>query len=104
MALKMLNRLEKTLQSMNKTNSTELERILLNFSKENNQNNNNELSSAIIDTPIGELITVGSNTHIYLLQTIQMESIQLALKWVTEQTKSYITSGRTKPMVLLERE
>ncbi|KAJ6638578.1 Farnesol dehydrogenase, partial [Pseudolycoriella hygida] len=69
-----------------------------------NSQNNNELCAATIDTPIGELITLGSSKHIYLLQILHIESISLQLKRLTDQTKSYITCGRTKPIELLERE
>lgn len=99
--LKTLNQNYTAFKMTNKTNRTEFEKILLEFSK---KDQNNELAAAIIDTPIGQLVTVGNEKSIYMLQVLQKESLYLSLKRVTDHTKSYVISGRTKPIDLLERE
>lgn len=99
----MLNQNSTASQTTNKNNRTEFDKILLDFSTKH-QNNNNVLTAAIIDTPIGELYTVGNEKHIYLLQVLRTDSMRSSLQRVTDQTKSYVKSGRTKPIDLLERE
>lgn len=99
--LKTLNQNYTAFKMTNKTNQTEFEKILLEFSK---KDQNNELAAAIIDTPIGELVTVGNEKSIYMLQVLQKESLYLQLKRIADHTKSYMISGRTKAIDMLERE
>lgn len=101
--LKTFNQNYAVLRMTNKVTGTEFDKILLEFSKKD-QHNNNELTAAVIDTPIGELLTVGNQKSIYLLQILQKESMYSHLKRVTDQTRSYVVSGRTKSIDLLERE
>lgn len=103
MVLKSLNLNSTASQMTNTNNRSEFDKILLDFEKKN-PNNNNELTAAVIDTPIGELLTVGNEKYIYLLQVLRKELMYSSLKRVTDHTKSYIISGRTKPIDLLERE
>lgn len=102
MVLKTFNQ-NTTMSVTNKTNHTEFNKILNDFSNKNLKNRN-ELTAAIIDTPIGELLTISNEKCIYLLQVLQTDSAHLAVKRVTHQTNSYIISGRTKTINLLERE
>lgn len=96
---------QKTLECKmtDKASESILSKMLADYSKQN-QNNNNELTAAIIDTPIGEMLTVGDDKHIYLLQVLQQELTNSQVKRILDQTKSYLISGRTKPIILLERE
>lgn len=86
----------------NKENQATFDNILIKFSK-THQNNNKKLTAAVLNTPIGELLTVGDEKFIYILQVLNDDSIS-SVKRVVDHTKSYITSGRTKTIDLLDRE
>lgn len=100
--VKTVNQNSNLFKMTNKENQIKLDQLLLDFSKKHQKNN--QLTAAIIDTPIGVLLTVGDEKHIYLLQVLQMDLVNSQVKRVLDQTKSYIISGRTKAIDLLERE
>ncbi|KAG4068327.1 hypothetical protein HA402_007847 [Bradysia odoriphaga] len=82
---------------------TEFNKILEDFSYKG-ERNKNKLTAAIIDTPIGELLAVGNDKSIYLLQVLKKEFSYPQLKRITDKTRSHITEGRSKPIDLLEQE
>lgn len=86
-----------------KNNDTVFKRILTDFSC-NDERNKNKLTATIIDTPIGELLAVGNDKSIYLLQVLKEEFSYAQLKRITDKTRSHVIEGRSKAIDLLERE
>lgn len=86
-----------------KENQIKFNDILVKFSRKH-QNNNNELTASTIDTPIGELLSIADQKSVYLLQVLQNDLVFSQVKKITDQTKSYLIEGRTKPINSLECE
>lgn len=65
---------------------------------------NNNLKFTIINTNLGDMITVGNENFIYLLEFTDLNNLERELEILKTQTKSEINSGKTKPINLLENE
>ena len=67
-------------------------------------NQNNSLKSTVIDTKLGNMIAVSDDNYIYLLEFSDLHNLERELDLLKLQTKLEITSGKTQPIYLLEKE
>ena len=65
---------------------------------------NYSLKSAIINTPLGNMISIGDENSIYLLEFTDLHNLEHELELVKFHTKSEICTGKTESINQLENE
>lgn len=65
---------------------------------------NKTLKSALLDTPLGQMVSVSDDKGLYLLEFMEKKGLEQEIKRLCFKTKAAITSGRTAIIDSIERE
>lgn len=67
-------------------------------------NTENLLKAAWLDTPLGPMIAIASDTALYLLEFVDRRALEREIQVLREKTQSAIIPGKTAPIACIEKE
>lgn len=68
------------------------------------QGQNNILIASWLDTKLGPMIAIGSETELYLLEFVDRRGLEREVENLRKKTKSVILLGATKPLLSIKEE
>jgi AraC family transcriptional regulator, regulatory protein of adaptative response / methylated-DNA-[protein]-cysteine methyltransferase len=63
-----------------------------------------QLQSTRIDTPIGEMIAIGDESHLYFLEFLDGFKLEKSIASLKNITRDSIIAGKTPPILSIEKE